>query len=249
MGGAERGKVTSSGSVLFFPLPLPPSLHFSSLFLPPSLPVCTLLSLLLHRSAYFSYQKDESLYDIGLYRFVFPAVELLNTSQDPGFYPNGPSGVLNLTSVFPENAPVFASKPHFLDAFAGYWANVSGMDPDRYLHDSHLDVEPITGEGGREGGGKERGREGGEEGRRGGGREGTDELTVLSLPCRCCAEGCQENTNELAYDKELTLHATGAFDARGIYRVGHPSLPPSLPPSFPPSLPPSIPLSLPFPPS
>ena len=154
---------------------------------------------------------------------------------------------------------MFASKPHFLDAFAGYRANVSGMDPDRSLHDSHLDVEPITGEGGREGGGKERergrergkerGRERGKEGRRGGGREGTDELTVLSLPCRCCDEGCQEDTNELAYDKELTLHATGAFDARGIYRVGHPSLPPSLLPSFPPSLPPSIPLSLPFRPS
>ena len=93
---------------------------------------------------------------------MFPAVELLNTSQDPGFYPNGPSGVLNLTSVFPENAPVFASKPHFLDAFAGYRANVSGMDPDRSLHDSHLDVEPITGEGGTEGRReKRREREGG----------------------------------------------------------------------------------------
>ena len=151
------------------PPPLPPFLSPTPLSLPRFLssspsPFLHVL-LCLHRSGYFAYEKDESLYGIGLYRFNLPAVELLNTSQDPGFYPNGPSGVLNLTSVFPENAPVFASKPHFLDAFAGYRANVSGMDPDRSLHDSHLDVEPITGEGGTEGRREGEG-EGGREGRR-----------------------------------------------------------------------------------
>ena len=50
-----------------------------------------------------------------------------------------------MTAVFEENAPVFASKPHFLDADESYLKNIIGLDPVRSLHDSYLDVEPITG--------------------------------------------------------------------------------------------------------
>ena len=88
---------------------------------------------------------DKKLYDITVYRFALPKDELISANQDPGFYANGPNGLLNLTAVFEENAPVFASKPHFLDAAPGYQDNVTGMEPDRSLHDSYLDVEPITG--------------------------------------------------------------------------------------------------------
>ena len=98
------------------------------------------------RSGYFSYTEDKTLYGITIYRFVLPKEELNSSNQDPGFYANGPSGVLNLTAVFEENAPVFASKPHFLDADRSYVRNVVGMDPVRSLHDSYLDIEPITGE-------------------------------------------------------------------------------------------------------
>ena len=41
---------------------------------------------------------------------------------------------------------MFASKPHFLDADPSYRDNVTGMKPNRDLHDSYLDVEPITGQ-------------------------------------------------------------------------------------------------------
>ena len=85
------------------------------------------------------------LYGVHLLRFGLPSDELKNTSQDPGFYPNGPSGVLNLTAVFPENIPLFASKPHFLGADPGYTKNVTGLHPDPAKHDSHLDIEPLTG--------------------------------------------------------------------------------------------------------
>lgn len=85
------------------------------------------------------------LYGIKLFRFGLPSDELKNSSQDPGFYPDGPSGVLNLTAVFPQNVPIFASKPHFLDADPVYREEVSGLHPDPAKHDSYLDIEPLTG--------------------------------------------------------------------------------------------------------
>ncbi len=69
----------------------------------------------------------------------------MNTSQDPGFYPNGPSGVLNISCVVQANVPLFVSKPHFLDADPDYLKNISGLHPDRAEHDSYVGVEPITG--------------------------------------------------------------------------------------------------------
>ena len=129
---------------LFFQnLPCVTHLHFLSL--PPSLPPSLTP---LPRSGYFTFTGDKSLYGIALYRYSLPRDELASANQDPGFYANGPNGVLNLSAVFEENAPVFASKPHFLDADKSYRENVIGMDPVRSLHDSYLDVEPITGEWG-----------------------------------------------------------------------------------------------------
>ena len=45
------------------------------------------------------------------------------------------------------DAPVFASKPHFLDADPAFLHNVTGLSPDRAKHDSYLDVEPVGGGG------------------------------------------------------------------------------------------------------
>ena len=65
--------------------------------------------------------------------------------QDPGFSPGAPSGVLNMTAVAPSNLAVFASKPHFLDADHEYLVNVTGLRPNRSIHDSTIDIEPLTG--------------------------------------------------------------------------------------------------------
>ena len=86
-----------------------------------------------------------NVHGLNLLQFGLPKDELVSSMQDPGFYANGPDGVLNLTAVSPEHLPFFASKPHFLDADPGYRENVSGMHPDRSKHDSFLDVEPLTG--------------------------------------------------------------------------------------------------------
>ena len=91
------------------------------------------------------YTGDVIIDGIRLYQFELPGDELLNTSQDPGFYANGPSGVLNITAVAPSNAPLFISKPHFLHADPGFIKNVTGLHPDPARHDSHLNVEPLTG--------------------------------------------------------------------------------------------------------
>ena len=124
----------SLSSPLIFPVSLP--LLLSSPPFATSLPF---------RSGYFSYVKDVNVYGLNLLQFGLPKDELISSNQDPGFFANGPDGVLNLTAVFPDNLPFFASKPHFLDADPGYRKNISGMHPDRSKHDSFLDVEPLTG--------------------------------------------------------------------------------------------------------
>ncbi len=83
---------------------------------------------------------------IHLYEYELPSDELLNSTQDPGFFADGPSGVLNITAVAPSNAPLFISKPHFLHADPDFLKNVTGLHPNSAIHDSHLDVEPLTGE-------------------------------------------------------------------------------------------------------
>ena len=102
--------------------------------------------LTIYRSGYFAYVRDVIVDGIHLYEFELPSDELLNSTQDPGFYANGPSGVLNITAVAPSNAPLFISKPHFLHADPDFRKNVTGLHPNQAVHDSHLDVEPITGE-------------------------------------------------------------------------------------------------------
>ena len=105
----------------------------------------TYMYLCVCRSGYFVYVRDVIIDGIHLYEYELPSDELLNSTQDPGFYANGPSGVLNITAVAPSNAPLFISKPHFLHADPGYCRNVTGLHPNSDLHDSHLDVEPLTG--------------------------------------------------------------------------------------------------------
>ncbi|XP_011405711.2 PREDICTED: lysosome membrane protein 2-like [Amphimedon queenslandica] len=97
------------------------------------------------RSAYFSYESDEYIYDLLSYRFILPT-EALNTSNiDPGYYPNGPNGLYNVSAIEPFNAPFFISKPHFLDGDPQLVTNITGLHPNKSVHDSYLNVEPITG--------------------------------------------------------------------------------------------------------
>ena len=55
----------------------------------------------LYRSGYFIFQGYKDLYGIKTLKFVLPKEELDSSKQDPGFFPFAPSGVLNLTAVYP----------------------------------------------------------------------------------------------------------------------------------------------------
>ena len=125
-----------------------------------------------------------------MYNFCLPKEELLNTTADPGFFANGPSGVLNITAVAPGHVPLFVSKPHFLDADPDYLANVSGLHPNRAEHDSYVGVEPITG------------------------NYNSHELllSVCVCVCRCCAGCCQEAPGQL---EAHTILSTPALPSEG----------------------------------
>lgn len=53
------------------------------------------------RSAYITYTNDEYVNGLLSYRYVFAKQELNTSTMDPGFYPNGPSGLFNLSAVQP----------------------------------------------------------------------------------------------------------------------------------------------------
>ena len=84
---------------------------------------------------------------IKLMRFTTPEWGVVNSSKYPpnaNYYMNGPAGMQNM-SVAQQGAPVFISKPHFLDCGPGAVREVTGLAPDRAKHDTFLDVEPSTG--------------------------------------------------------------------------------------------------------
>lgn len=64
----------------------------------------------LFRSGYFSFKEETSEYGIDMYKFVLPKEELNGSSQDRGFFMNGPEGVLNLTAVFPLSEEILIMK-------------------------------------------------------------------------------------------------------------------------------------------
>ena len=84
---------------------------------------------------------------IKLKRFTTPEWGVGNSSEYPpnaNYYMLGPAGMQNM-SVAQQGAPVFISKPHFLDCGPGAVREVTGLSPDRKRHDTFLDVEPSTG--------------------------------------------------------------------------------------------------------
>ena len=56
-----------------------------------------------------------------------------------------PDGLFFLGPTQVPVVPVFGSKPHFLDGDPALLEKVNGLNPNRSLHESFLDVEPTTG--------------------------------------------------------------------------------------------------------
>jgi lysosome membrane protein 2 len=101
----------------------------------------------LFRSAYLAANDSIEVFGIKLLNFGLRTTDLDNATVNPanaGFYQYGPGGVINLTSCS-QGAPVFVSKPHFLDADPYYLSQLDGLNPNRSLHETIIAVEPYTG--------------------------------------------------------------------------------------------------------
>eukprot|EP01117_Protostelium_nocturnum_P012466 TRINITY_DN459_c1_g1_i1.p1 TRINITY_DN459_c1_g1~~TRINITY_DN459_c1_g1_i1.p1 ORF type:complete len:497 (+),score=126.34 TRINITY_DN459_c1_g1_i1:1875-3365(+) len=84
---------------------------------------------------------------LDLIRFKIDPTVFDNSTTFPSngaYWQFGPSGVGNLTNVF-QGTPIFLSSPHFLDADPFYLSQVDGLQPNRSLHETSLDIDPITG--------------------------------------------------------------------------------------------------------
>ncbi|KAI6645842.1 CD36-like lysosomal integral membrane protein II [Oopsacas minuta] len=82
-------------------------------------------------------------------RYGLPLYFLQNASCNPAnarWYQFCPQGLFYIgnSSIMPD-VPAYGSKPHFLDADPNLLSNVSGLFPDREIHDLFVDIEPTTG--------------------------------------------------------------------------------------------------------
>lgn len=103
----------------------------------------------LYRSVKLEYEYDTVVKGLDAFRFHFANDLLHNVTLNPdnaGFcVPECyDSGILNVGSVM-EGVPVFLSLPHLYNAANHYREYVNGLRPDKNIHDSIFDVEPISG--------------------------------------------------------------------------------------------------------
>ncbi|KAM7439967.1 the CD36 [Porites harrisoni] len=104
------------------------------------------------RSVYFTYESTVKVKGIKLYRFIAPKELYLSGDvyeANKGFcVPSNrclPTGLLNISRCQPQNPPVIISPPHFYQGDKSLVEAVNGLDPQKSLHETFVDVEPITG--------------------------------------------------------------------------------------------------------
>ncbi|KAM9735347.1 lysosome membrane protein 2c [Menidia menidia] len=103
------------------------------------------------RSLYALYEDDVTVRGVPGYRFVPPSEVFANQTVNPanaGFcVPAGNclgSGLLNV-SVCKQGAPIIMSSPHFYQADKKFVQDVFGMTPNKELHQTAIDINPMTG--------------------------------------------------------------------------------------------------------
>lgn len=96
------------------------------------------------------YEMEEEVKGLQGYRYATDKQSFFDNglvNKDNKCFCNGnclPRGILNISTCW-EEAPVFASLPHFYQADSYYRHLVGGMKPDPKKHDLFLTVEPNTG--------------------------------------------------------------------------------------------------------
>ncbi|XP_061590255.1 lysosome membrane protein 2c [Cololabis saira] len=103
------------------------------------------------RSLYAVYEDDVTVNGIPGYRFILPDEVFANLTVNPankGYcVPAGNclgSGLLNV-SACKQGAPIIMSSPHFYQADEKFVQDVFGMNPKKELHETNIDINPLTG--------------------------------------------------------------------------------------------------------
>jgi len=89
----------------------------------------------------------KDLHELDLLRFRLDPKLLLNATQVPSnaaYYMYDINGLIPINNT-QSGLPIYMSKPHFLHADPWLIQQVEGMKPQEVLHDTSVDVEPITG--------------------------------------------------------------------------------------------------------
>eukprot|EP00824_Muranothrix_gubernata_P025623 TRINITY_DN838_c0_g1_i1.p1 TRINITY_DN838_c0_g1~~TRINITY_DN838_c0_g1_i1.p1 ORF type:complete len:989 (+),score=213.84 TRINITY_DN838_c0_g1_i1:385-2967(+) len=100
----------------------------------------------IYRGIHVTYLGTMRHRDMPVYRYVVDPWDLESDSVNPdnSIYFMELRGMLNATSIY--KAPLFYSKPHFLDSDPVVFEDVIGVTPaSREHHDTFIDVDPITG--------------------------------------------------------------------------------------------------------
>lgn len=100
----------------------------------------------IYRSAYLGYLGTSDWYGIKTKRYSIQQKDMLNATENPEnaqYYAFGPYGLLNATKA--SNVPVFISFPHFYLGDPRLVAAVEGLNPQKAVHETYLEVEPQTG--------------------------------------------------------------------------------------------------------
>lgn len=103
------------------------------------------------RSLYLEYDKDDSVFDIDLYRYTTTDLLFANHTINPDNYAFcGPdkcwgTGILPLGQCQEGGPPVFMSAPHFYQGDPSLYDAIDGLHPEKEKHATFVSVEPVTG--------------------------------------------------------------------------------------------------------
>jgi hypothetical protein len=87
-----------------------------------------------------TFKEEVTVKKINIYRFELASHEL---DIDPNYYQTR-KGMANMSAAS-DGLPLFVGKPHFLDADPALATAVTGVSPNASIHDTFIDVEPISG--------------------------------------------------------------------------------------------------------
>lgn len=106
---------------------------------------------LFHRSIFIEYIEDSEIRGIPTYKFGLPKELFLSPLRNPDnecFCPNKQDplcmydGVMD-ASPCKKGAPIALSLPHFYGADRRLMKSVVGLKPDKNLHETYLNIEPV----------------------------------------------------------------------------------------------------------